>query len=476
MLRLGLGLNIKRALANIVKKLTALYIARVTTDSGTTRSESSVLDIYQWFKDNNLLDYIKFLWFAEAGIKVANPTDTLKRISKGYSLDATPNDWTQGTEGNQPYLSGDIAPTEKYAFKNVAGSERFLEFTDLVFGNGDPWTVTFVGNWDGSNNADAGLIGKGNDSAGLISLRDSSTNRFRFINDAGASVAGSLPINHIIGQNTIVSFVAAGDGSLKIYMEGALFETLTVATGVTFDRFLKAFSTASREFFGRCHHIEVMHYALTSLISSYHALLRTKFAKFETVQIGSQYWTTSDFNGVCGANGTLIPNVTDGTTWAGLSTPAWCYYNNDPATGAIYGKLYNWYAVKQLQDDIDAWNTANPTNTFGYHIPSKTEVETLSTSLGGDSVAGGKMKLAGTTFWTTPNTGADNASGFTALGAGVRLLNGNYSLLNQRAYIWASEQYNASNGYYSRVFYDQASCEVNNVEKIYGFSIRLLKD
>jgi len=256
-----------------------------------------------------------------------------------------------------------------------------------------------------------------------------------------------------------------------------LFETLTVATGVTFDRFLKAFSTASREFFGRCHHIEVMHYALTSLISSYHALLRTKFAKFETVQIGDQYWVTSDFNGACGANGTLIPNVTIGGTWLALSAPAWCYYNNDPATGAIYGKLYNWYAVKQLQDDIDAWNTANPTNRFGYHVATDAEWTTMTIALGGTSIAGGKLKLTGTTYWSSPNTGADNSSGFSAIPNGFRSgVNGSFTLGGSGGFWWGSTDVDVSNALRRYVSFDSGSINSFSISKKYGLSFRLLKD
>lgn len=98
----------------------------------------------------------------------------------------------------------------------------------------------------------------------------------------------------------------------------------------------------------------------------------------------------------------------------------WCHYNNSVDNGAIYGKLYNWFAVKLLQMDIDKYNTDNPTALWGWRVPTQADFQTLSTYLGGDAVSGGKLKLAGTTYWNNPNTGADNSSGFSAIGSGYR--------------------------------------------------------
>jgi len=103
-----------------------------------------------------------------------------------------------------------------------------------------------------------------------------------------------------------------------------------------------------------------------------------------------------------------------------LAAAAWCHYNNDPAMGAIYGKLYNWYAAKTFQNDIDAFNAANPTTPWGWKVPAQADWTTLQTTLGGSTVAGGKIKKEGLTYWTTPNTGADNSSGFSAIPNGYR--------------------------------------------------------
>lgn len=99
---------------------------------------------------------------------------------------------------------------------------------------------------------------------------------------------------------------------------------------------------------------------------------------------------------------------------------AWCSYNNSADNEAIYGKLYNWYAARLFDLDIAEYNTANPTTPWGFGIPTSTDFTTLQTNLGGSAVAGGKMKKEGLNYWLTPNTGADNSSGFSALPSGYR--------------------------------------------------------
>ena len=126
-------------------------------------------------------------------------------------------------------------------------------------------------------------------------------------------------------------------------------------------------------------------------------------------------------------------------TYAAVKAAAmWCYYNNDAALGAIYGKLYNWYAVKLLQMDIDYYNAANPSTPWGWRVPADTDFNTLATTLGGASVAGGKMKKEGATYFAAPNTGADNSSGFSAIGGGWREDNGVFSGNGSYFVMWFS--------------------------------------
>jgi uncharacterized protein (TIGR02145 family) len=127
---------------------------------------------------------------------------------------------------------------------------------------------------------------------------------------------------------------------------------------------------------------------------------------YATIDIFNQVWLNSNLNVSRYRNGDPIPQVTDPTLWANLTTGAWCYYNNDPANGSIYGKLYNWYAV----------NDSRGLAPIGWHVPTDNEWTVLTTFLGGSFIAGGKMKAV--TLWNSPNTAATNSSGFTALPGG----------------------------------------------------------
>ena len=158
--------------------------------------------------------------------------------------------------------------------------------------------------------------------------------------------------------------------------------------------------------------------------------------------------------------------MTNPTQWTNLTTGAWCYYNNDPLTEPLYGKLYNWYAV----------NDPRGLAPVDYHIPTDNEVATLSTSLGGDSVAGGKMKEIGLSHWIAPNTAATNESGFTALPAGYRVNGGNFANIGGITRWWTSTEIDTT---YAGS-YDLDNTDPNlfrfPYEKNWGHSVRLVKD
>ena len=194
--------------------------------------------------------------------------------------------------------------------------------------------------------------------------------------------------------------------------------------------------------------------------------LSASFVALPTIVIGTQQWMEKNLEVVTYRNGNIIPQVTDPTAWAALTTGAWCYYNNDPLNGAIYGKLYNWYAV----------NDPRGLAPVGWHIPTDAELTTLSTTLGGDAVAGGKMKVAGTTRWTAPNTGADNSSGFAGLPGGNRDNVGTFGNVGSYGYWWSSSESNSTNAWYRNLHYGTGSIGRYDGSKQYGFSVRCLRD
>ena len=193
---------------------------------------------------------------------------------------------------------------------------------------------------------------------------------------------------------------------------------------------------------------------------------------YKTVQIGNQWWMAENLKSAKYRNGDPIPHVSDNTAWAVLSTPAYCWYQNDKAGyGTVYGALYNWYTV-------DAASNGNRNICpAGWHIPSEAEWTTLTTCLGGLSVAGGKMKEAGTSHWSAPNTGATNTSGFTALPGGYRgYTTGEFGNIGSFAHWWSSTQEDAALAWGEGLFTLDNPADHSTSVKKNGFSIRCVKD
>ena len=176
-------------------------------------------------------------------------------------------------------------------------------------------------------------------------------------------------------------------------------------------------------------------------------------------------------------DGTPIPEVEDPTAWVNLTTGAWCYYNNDPAMGAIYGKLYNWYAV----------NDPRGLASVGWHIPSDSEWKALEMCLGmsqsdADNIGergtdeGGKLKEAGTLYWQTPNLGATNSSGFFCLPGGYRDNGGTFYDIGGYGLWWSSTEYDATSAWSRYLpFFNAYSYRYDDYEGD-GFSVRCVGD
>lgn len=165
---------------------------------------------------------------------------------------------------------------------------------------------------------------------------------------------------------------------------------------------------------------------------------------YSTIVIGNQTWFAENLN------------YTTSNSWT---------YDDDPANGDVYGRLYTW----------DAALTACPS---GWHLPSDAEWDILKDILGGYYVAGGKLKEAGTAHWNSPNTGATNSSGFTALPGGIRLQDGAFIIHGESGYWWSSTEYiiSGNNALIRTLGYGTEWMTTSNDRKTRGFSIRCLKD
>lgn len=167
-------------------------------------------------------------------------------------------------------------------------------------------------------------------------------------------------------------------------------------------------------------------------------------------------------------DGTNIPNVTDNTAWINLSTGAYCNYNNSSDAGFIttYGHLYNWYAV----------NTGKLAPS-GWHVPTDAEWTTLTDYLGGENVAvSRKLKEIGTTHWNSPNTGATNETGFTALPGGCRDSIGAFGDFGDIGNWWSATEGSTNFAWGRDMGYDYGDVSRNNSLKVVGLSIRCIMD
>lgn len=188
---------------------------------------------------------------------------------------------------------------------------------------------------------------------------------------------------------------------------------------------------------------------------------------FTSVTIGSQSWMKFNLNVDHYRNGDPIPQATDYYTWAHTPEGAWCYYNNDPANGVKYGKLYNYLAVS------DARGLA----PSGYHVPTDMEWTTLTTYLGGTAVAGGKLKTVGTVNWQSPNTGATNSSGFSALPGGRRTYAGTFASVSSFVFWWSATSNNGLDSAYLRNINYNNGIVITGLDNFHeGFSVRCVRD
>jgi len=187
---------------------------------------------------------------------------------------------------------------------------------------------------------------------------------------------------------------------------------------------------------------------------------------YHTVTIGTQVWMVENLKTTTFNDGSIITPVTGTAAWSTLTTPAFAWYNNIQTSNKdTYGALYNWYAV----------NTGKLAPK-GWHVASDAEWTTLITYLGGESVAGGKLKESGTAHWSTPNTGATNSIGFSALPGGSRYTNGLFYIMGTYGFWWSSTESSSTEALHVYMSNGASTITDKAGAKTMGFSVRCLKD
>jgi uncharacterized protein (TIGR02145 family) len=199
---------------------------------------------------------------------------------------------------------------------------------------------------------------------------------------------------------------------------------------------------------------------------------------YNTVMIGTQCWMSQNLNYGTRVNGT-VEQSNNGTP------EKYCYANLE-SNCDIYGGMYQWgEAVQYLNgaSNTTSWNPVPVGNIqglcpSGWHLPLHSEYQQLFTSLGGVSIAGGKMKETGTSHWQAPNTGATNLSGFTAMPGGERVVNGSYVDLNKYGYFKTATEYSATEVWGEILTYDGQSVIFGSGYnyKFFGDRIRCVSD
>ena len=211
-------------------------------------------------------------------------------------------------------------------------------------------------------------------------------------------------------------------------------------------------------------------------------LQNASFTQLPSITIGSQIWQSTNLEVTTYRDGTPIPQVTDPVQWAKLTTGAWCYYNNTTTNGTAYGKLYNWYAVAGIHNtaSLNDPSLRKQLAPKGWHIPTYGEWTTLTDFLGGENVAGGKMKSAGITLWQSPNLRSTSTSGFNGDPGGYRGSDGQFNSISFAGFWWSSDETNYTYkdpGAWTRsLVYSLTSVTVYPYPKSYGCSVRCLRD
>jgi len=188
--------------------------------------------------------------------------------------------------------------------------------------------------------------------------------------------------------------------------------------------------------------------------------------EYPVIKIGNQSWFLKNLKTTVFNDGSPISLVSDSAAWTSLSAPGYCWYENEMATfKPSYGALYNGYAVNTGKLCPKDW-----------HVPSDADWTILTNFLGGEAVAGGKLKEQGTSYWVVPNTGATNESGFTALPGGLRYHDGRFHDFGFSGYWWSSTTLSNDRAFFRYLDYEYTNVlRFDNLMKI-GFSVRCVRD
>lgn len=413
------------------------------------------------------------------GYNYDGTTSSGNRLGKSLSLSYT-NEWATstviGAVGNTDY------PLKKNAsnFSAMPGGNRNSDGTFTAFlTDGNWWSTTIAS----ANNSYGRNINYNSSAESRIASNKNSGFSVRCLEGEGQVLAAvtTTSVSGITSTGAISGGNVTSDGNSTVTVRGVCWGTTTSPTisgshtndGSGNGTFVSTIGslTDGQTYFVRA-------YATNSVGTAYGNEI-SFIAKdpltvddidgntYNIVRIGTQLWMKENLKTTKYIDGSLIGTTTPATLdISGEATPKyqWAYDGNE-ANVATYGRLYTWYAVT---DNLKIC-------PVGWHVPSDAEWTTLTTFLGGESVAGGKLKEVGTTHWAIPNAGATNETGFTALPGGWRNPFGTYGGISDFGSWWSSTEDPTIGAYNRDMIYNGSSVGRNNLNKQDGYSVRCVR-
>jgi uncharacterized protein (TIGR02145 family) len=476
-------------------------------DQKWTTFSSGVRTLYNNDTKNlNTLGYL-YNWFAASDSEGLCPTGwhlpsdsewkTLANILGGNDIAGGKMKTVSG------WLNPNLSATNESGFSGLSGGLRF-DNDGSFFGLGQTgywWSSTSFN----SNTAVARFLKNSDSVLGFIEFDNQAGFSVRCLKDSTTAPTGNLPtiittqVNGITHNSATSGGNITSDGGFPVTSRGVVWSTSSEPTvslstkannGAGTGSFSSSLSSLSPNttYYVRAYatnnegtgYGKDVSFSTTSSIDGL-SCPETPTVKdidnnsYNTVKIGNQCWTKENLRVTKFRDGTVIPldesggPTGDGTgrTWSTRTTGARTVYGHSAANLANFGYLYNWYAVANTKGLCPN----------GWHVPSDSEWTTLTTYLGGESVAGGKMKTDGTIYWNSPNIGGTNESGFSILPGGFRYENGLFSSIRDYAIFWSKTKANDTHAWYrSKSNIGTGLGRGNGRWMIAGASIRCLKD
>lgn len=186
---------------------------------------------------------------------------------------------------------------------------------------------------------------------------------------------------------------------------------------------------------------------------------------YPVIRIGNQLWISQNLRTTKFNDGSPISLVTNDSEWKSLSSPAYCWLNNDMKHKEEYGALYNWYAVDTKKLCPKGW-----------HVPSNSDWQILTSFLGDPAFTGALLKEKGNEHWKNTIVGATDQYGFTALPAGFRNSEGVFPLYAESYTVWWSSSRYANDGCNRGLYFSNNILYQSHENRRSGFSVRCIKD